>query len=116
GSFFSALTLPPTLLVLACLLAGLPLLLADRFSDIPMLIISIPLAVALLFLVMRDLPTAWPHGVRELCARTRARAPRPARPGTPPVTGDTEPGEIKSDAEPGKTGRESMARAKADVP
>ncbi len=96
------MTIAPALLVMAWLLAGLPLLLAGRFSDIPMLIISIPLAVALLFLVMRDLPTAWPHGVREPWDRNRDRPAPAASPGTPPVTGDTGPGEIKSDAEPGR--------------
>jgi hypothetical protein len=109
---FAAVTIAPAMLVMAWLLAGLPLLLAGRFSDIPMLIISIPLAVALLFLVMRDLPSAWPHGVRELWDRTRDRPA--ALPETSPPPGDTEPGEIKSDQQSNTTGTGS--RPKADVP
>jgi hypothetical protein len=65
GTIFAAITVVPALLVMAWLLAGLPLLLANRFSDIPMLIITVPLAVALIFVVGRELPSAWPHGIRE---------------------------------------------------
>jgi hypothetical protein len=65
GTIFAAITIVPALLVMAWLLAGLPLLLANRFSDIPMLIISVPLALALIFVACRELPAAWPHGVRE---------------------------------------------------
>ncbi|HEY2237748.1 MAG TPA: hypothetical protein VGI21_03110, partial [Streptosporangiaceae bacterium] len=108
------------LLVMAWLLAGLPLLLANRFSNIPMLIISIPLAVALLFLVMRDLPSAWPHGVRELWDRTRDR-PVPAEataeapgPGTPPRAEDSAPTDIQSGKEPSPAG--AAARPRTDVP
>jgi hypothetical protein len=56
---------------MAWLLAGLPLLLANRFSDIPMLIISVPLAIALVFVVVRELPSAWPHGIREFWDQRR---------------------------------------------
>jgi hypothetical protein len=78
GTIFAAVTIAPALLVTAWLLAGLPLLLASRFSDIPMLIISVPLAVAVMFLVMRDLPAAWPHGIRELWDTTRDHLAPPA--------------------------------------
>jgi hypothetical protein len=71
GTIFAAITLVPTVLVMAWLLAGLPLLLANRFSDIPMLIISVPLAIALVFVVVRELPSAWPHGIREFWDQRR---------------------------------------------
>jgi len=113
---FAAVTIAPALLVMAWLLAGLPLLLAGRFSDIPMLIISIPLAVALLFLVMRDLPSAWPHGVRELWDRTRDRPvpPEAPAPGTQPAPGDSAVTDVQSEPEPSPTGAES--RPRTDVP
>jgi hypothetical protein len=116
GMIFAAVTIAPALLVMAWLLAGLPLLLANRFSNIPMLIISIPLAVALLFLVMRDLPSAWPHGVRELWDRTRDRPAPPEAPaaGTPPIPEDAEPTDIRSDEKAGETG--AGFRPRADVP
>ncbi len=71
GTIFAAITLVPSVLVMAWLLAGLPLLLANRFSDIPMLIISVPLAIALVFVVVRELPSAWPHGIREFWDQRR---------------------------------------------
>jgi hypothetical protein len=77
GMIFAAITIVPALLVMAWLLAGLPLLLANRFSDIPMLIISVPLAVALIFVACRELPAAWPHGIREFWDQRRDR-PEPA--------------------------------------
>jgi hypothetical protein len=116
GMIFAAVTIAPALLVMAWLLAGLPLLLAGRFSDIPMLIISIPLAVALLFLVMRDLPSAWPHGVRELWDRTRDRPapPEAPAPGTQPAPGDSAATDVQSEKEPSQPGAES--RPRTDVP
>jgi hypothetical protein len=116
GMIFAAVTIAPALLVMAWLLAGLPLLLANRFSNIPMLIISIPLAVALLFLVMRDLPSAWPHGVRELWDRTRDRPapPEAPAPGTPPGAEDSAPTDIQSGKEPRPAG--AAAQPRTDVP
>ena len=63
---FAAVTVLPSLLVMAWLIPGLPLLLAGRFADIPMIVISIPLAVALIVMVLRELPSAWPHGIRDI--------------------------------------------------
>ena len=77
GTIFAAITVTPALLVMAWLLAGLPLLLANRFNDIPMLIISVPLAIALVFVVARELPSSWPHGIREVWDERRDR-PDPA--------------------------------------
>jgi hypothetical protein len=121
GTIFAAVTIAPVLLVMAWLLAGLPLLLANRFSDIPMLIISVPLAVALMFLVMRDLPAAWPHGIRELWDTTRDRiAPMAAV--TPETAQEAETsqlplaqgeGEIETNEEPTGTG---TAKRAAEAP
>ncbi len=66
GWLFAGVTVLPALLVMAWLLAGLPLLLAGRFTDIPMIVISVPLAVALVFLGLRQVPSAWPHGIRDI--------------------------------------------------
>ena len=66
GVLFAAVTILPALLLMAWLLPGLPLLLAGRFADIPMIVISVPLALALIVMVLRELPSAWPHGIRDL--------------------------------------------------
>jgi hypothetical protein len=105
GTLFAAITLVPSLLVMAWLLAGLPLLLASRFSDIPMLIISVPLAVALVFVVVRELPSAWPHGIREFWDERRDEAgPQDGTQATTPVSAQ--------DSTPEGT----LARPKPDVP
>ena len=80
GLLFAAVTVLPSLLVMAWLIPGLPLLLAGRFTDIPMIIISIPLAVALIVMVLRELPSAWPHGIRDIWDGG------PAEPAADPVT------------------------------
>ncbi len=114
GTIFAAITVVPALLVMAWLLAGLPLLLANRFTDIPMLIISVPLAVALIFVVARELPAAWPHGIREFWDQRRDRADPNAstlefaRPGDDPGTEAADPAQATTPAPP--------ERAKADVP
>ena len=65
GVLFAGVTVLPAVLVMAWLIPGLPLLLAGRFAGIPMLVISVPLAVALVLMVLRELPSAWPHGIRD---------------------------------------------------
>jgi hypothetical protein len=94
---------------MAWLLAGLPLLLANRFSDIPMLIISVPLAVALIFVAGRELPSAWPHGIRDFWDQRRDR-PDPAAPTA--VLAVTE-AEV---AGTGEAGASAPERPKPDVP
>ena len=61
GMLFAAVTILPSLLVMAWLIPGLPLLLAGRFAGIPMIVISVPLAVALIVMTLRELPSAWPQ-------------------------------------------------------
>ncbi len=62
---------------MAWLIPGLPLLLAGRFAGIPMIVISVPLAVALIVMTLRELPSAWPHGIRDAWDHEPRRVPRP---------------------------------------
>jgi uncharacterized membrane protein YidH (DUF202 family) len=57
----SRLTVLPVILMLAWLLPGVPLLLAGDFSPVPMLLISVPLAVALCINGLRVVPASWPR-------------------------------------------------------
>ena len=92
GVLFAAVTVLPAVLVMAWLIPGLPLLLAGRFAGIPMIVISVPLAVALVVMVLRELPSAWPHGIRDI-RDDEPPAESPAnqvvvRPDEPPESGD----------------------------
>ncbi len=49
--------------MLAWLLPGLPLLLAGAFLPVPMLLISVPLAVALGVFGLRRVPVSWPRAL-----------------------------------------------------
>ena len=60
GKAFAAVTILPTLLLVAWLVAGLPLLVAGRFLPVPMVLISVPVAVGLVMLTRRYLPGRWP--------------------------------------------------------
>ncbi len=60
GLEFSRLTLLPVLLVIAWLLPAIPLLLGGSFALAPMLAISIPLALLLIYGVLRRVPACWP--------------------------------------------------------
>ena len=51
----------PAILILAWLIPGLPLLLAGDFLPVPMLLISVPLAVALAVNGLRLVPASWPR-------------------------------------------------------
>jgi hypothetical protein len=73
GSGFSRLTLLPALLVIAWLLPAVPLLLAGSFALAPMLVISIPVALALIVFGLRRVPGRWP-----MSAQTRPGLGRPA--------------------------------------
>jgi hypothetical protein len=117
GTIFAAITIVPALLVMAWLLAGLPLLLANRFSNIPMLIISVPLALALIFVACRELPTAWPHGIREFWDQRRD-GQEPADTASTEVIGTPQPADPQQ-ADPQPADSEQAARAerpKPDVP
>jgi hypothetical protein len=48
------------MLAAAWLLPGLPLVLAGRFTALPMILMFVPLAVALCYFAVRQLPATWP--------------------------------------------------------
>ena len=60
GRVFAAATQAPALLAVAWLLPGFAMLLSGRLLPAPMLIIFLPLAVALCYFAMRQLPASWP--------------------------------------------------------
>lgn len=72
GWLFAAITLLPALVAMAWLLPGIVMLLVERLLPLPMLIIFVPLALALCYFTMRQLPVGWP----------RFAAPRADSPGT----------------------------------
>ncbi len=59
GRLLGRLSVLPALLVMGWLLAGLPLLLAGHFSPVPMLALSVPLAVIAVVLGLRWIPGRW---------------------------------------------------------
>ncbi len=61
GTVLGTLSVVPALLVMAWLLTGLPLLLAGEFVPVPVLLIAVPLAVALIVNGLRSLPARWPR-------------------------------------------------------
>jgi hypothetical protein len=61
GWLFAAMTGLPALLAIAWLVPGLAMLLAGRLTPVPMVIISVPLAAALCYFTMRQLPVSWPR-------------------------------------------------------
>ncbi len=61
GWLFAAVTQLPALLAMAWLVPGTGMLLAGRLLPVPLLIIFVPLALALCYFAMRQLPVAWPR-------------------------------------------------------
>ena len=92
GMLFAAVTILPSVLVMAWLIPGLPLLLAGQFAGIPMIVISVPLAVALIVMTLRELPSAWPHGIRDAWDQSRAVSRGPGQAAAQPEPGSGEPG------------------------
>jgi hypothetical protein len=80
GTGFARITLLPPLLVVAWLLPGLPLLLAGVFLPVPMVLIAVPLAVALIAGGLRRVPASWPGTLPGSSPRPAGRRPagRPA--------------------------------------
>jgi hypothetical protein len=84
-SLFAALTQFPALLVVAWLLPAVAMLLAGRLMPVPLIIIFAPLAIALCYFAMRQLPAGWPRfgpgadtqgaGARPAAGGERAEAP-----------------------------------------
>lgn len=61
GWLFAAITQLPALLAMAWLLPGTAMLLAGRLLPLPLLIIFVPLALALCYFAMWQLPVSWPR-------------------------------------------------------
>ncbi|HXC64783.1 MAG TPA: hypothetical protein VNZ67_10515, partial [bacterium] len=61
----------PVLLAVAWLLPAFPLLLAGRLSALPMVFMFAPLAAALCYFAVRQLPAAWP-AFREAAGKAKA--------------------------------------------
>jgi hypothetical protein len=74
GQLLGRLSVLPTLLAMAWLLAGLPLLLAGRFAPVLMLVVSVPLAAVLVVLGLRWIPGRW-HGALPAPGAQQARTP-----------------------------------------
>lgn len=74
GRLLGRLSVVPVLIVMAWLLAGLPLLLAGQFRPALMLALSIPLAVVLLWAGLRWIPGR-SHGALPAADPQRARTP-----------------------------------------
>jgi hypothetical protein len=64
----------PVILLVAWLVPGLVLLLAHAFLPAPMVLVSLPLAVALAILVARELPGRWPAPDADTADTAGARA------------------------------------------
>jgi hypothetical protein len=78
GWAFAAVTLAPALLAVAWLLPGVATLLAGRLLLTPMVIIFVPLAIALCYFAMRQLPVSWPEFMPGGGAPGAAARPAPA--------------------------------------
>ena len=74
GRLLGRLSVLPVLLAMAWLLAGLPLLLAGRFTPVLMLVVSVPLAALLVYLGLRWLPGRW-HGALPAQGPQQERTP-----------------------------------------
>ena len=74
GWLLGRLSVLPALLAMAWLLAGLPLLLVGRFTPVLMLVVSVPLAVLLIYLGLRWVPGRWQSALPAPGPR-RARTP-----------------------------------------
>lgn len=61
GWLFAAVTQLPALVAIAWLVPGTGMLLAGRLLPLPILIIFVPLALALCYFAMRQLPVSWPR-------------------------------------------------------
>jgi hypothetical protein len=72
GVLLARLTVLPAVLLVAWLIPGVPLLLGHVFFPVPALLISVPLALLLIIVGLRVVPSAWPR----LLPAGRAHEPR----------------------------------------
>jgi hypothetical protein len=75
GWLFGAITVVPAMLAAAWLLPGFPLVLAGRFTGLPLVFMFVPLAAALCYLAVRQLPATWP-AFRSAPEATQLHAPQ----------------------------------------
>jgi hypothetical protein len=61
GTVLARLTVLPAVLILAWLIPGVPLLLAGHFLPVPMTLISVSLAAAVMVIGLRVVPASWPR-------------------------------------------------------
>jgi hypothetical protein len=80
GWLFAALTMLPALLAIAWLVPGFAMLLAGRLIPVPMVIIFVPLAAALCYFTMRQIPVSWPQFPPGGQEAAQPRAPSGKRP------------------------------------
>jgi hypothetical protein len=80
GWLFAALTMLPALLAVAWLVPGFAMLLAGRLTPVPLVIIFVPLAAALCYFTMRQIPVSWPQFPLSGEEATRPRVPSGKRP------------------------------------
>jgi hypothetical protein len=108
GQLLARLSVLPALLVLAWLLAGLPLLLLGAFTPVLMLVISVPLAAVLVVAGLR-----WIPGLRKDPGLPPASGPAP---GTAPVHGTASAHGTASVPEPGRPPEPGGSAASAGTP
>ena len=82
GWLFGAVTVIPALLAAAWLLPAFPLLLGGRFSARPMVFMFAPLAAALCYFAVRQLPAAWPAFRKRAQRQPRSHQERASKPAT----------------------------------
>jgi hypothetical protein len=61
GTVLARLTVLPAVLILAWLIPGIPLLLTGHFLPVPMTLISVSLAAAVMVIGLRVVPASWPR-------------------------------------------------------
>jgi hypothetical protein len=120
GWLFGAVTVLPALLAVAWLLPAFPLLLAGRLSPPPMVFMFVPLAAALCYFAVRQLPATWPafgetrtSSAEAKAAEAKAAEAKPTEPSageadaTETETRATEAGATQAKAKEAKEAKEA---------
>ena len=110
GWLFGAVTVLPALLAVAWLLPAFPLLLAGRLSAPPMVFMFVPLAAALCYFAVRQLPATWPAFGETRTSSAEAKAAE-AKP-TEPSAGEADATETETRATQAKAKEARQAKAK----
>src|SRR4029077_6141757 len=104
GWLFGAVTVLPALLAVAWLLPAFPLLLAGRLAPPPMVFMFVPLAAALCYFAVRQLPATWP-------AFRETRAPSSEAKASEPQAGEAKASEAKASEAKASEAKASEAKA-----